>query len=360
MLEDLVRDTLALCAIPAPTFAEQARAAAVAVLLREAGLEPATDAAGNVLARVGPAGPAIVVAAHIDTVFPAGTPLEPRRDRGRLYGPGIGDNCVAVATLIELGRHLALARKAPSTAVLLAATVGEEGLGDLCGIRAVLDTNPASAVIALEGHGIDSIVTAGIASARYIVTYRGPGGHSWRDRDRSSAIHVLLDTGRAAISEGAPAHVNIGVVSGGLSVNSIAGEARMEIDIRAETDDVVERACARIEQVLAAVPRGIDPEIVRAGRRPGGQIATAHPLLCEVRRARTRAGLPPAREDSASTDANEALGRGIPAVTLGLTRGAAIHRTDEWIELAPLVAGVATVVHLVHHLAGLPAPRGLV
>ena len=360
MLDDLVRDTLALCAIPAPTFGEQDRAAAVAALLTGAGLEPAIDATGNVLARIGPAGPAIIVAAHLDTVFPAGTPLEPRRARGRLHGPGIGDNCVAVATLIELGRHLAGARRAPLVAVLLAATVGEEGLGDLRGIRAVLDEHAASAVIALEGHGIDSVVTAGIASARYVVTYRGPGGHSWRDRDRPSALHVLLDTGRATIAEGAPAHVNIGVVSGGLSVNSIAGEARMEVDIRAETDDVVDRACARIEQVLAAVPRGIDAEIVQAGRRPGGRIGTAHPLLLEVQRARARAGLPPAREDSASTDANAALGRGIPAVTLGLTRGAAIHRTDEWIELAPLAAGVATVLHLVHHLAGLPARRGLV
>jgi acetylornithine deacetylase/succinyl-diaminopimelate desuccinylase-like protein len=360
VLEDLVRDTLALCAIPAPTFAEGARAAAVAALLREAGLEPTSDATGNVLARVGPPGPAIVVAAHIDTVFPVGTPLEPRREHGRLHGPGIGDNCVAVATLVELGRHLAQARKEPAMAVLLAATVGEEGLGDLCGIRAVLNAHMASTVIALEGHGIDSVVTAGIASARYVVTYRGPGGHSWRDRDRASAIHVMFDAGRAAVAEGAPAHVNIGVIAGGLSVNSIAGEARMEIDIRAETDDVVDRACTRIEHVLAAVPRGIDADIVRAGRRPGGRIGTAHPLLREVRRARTRAGLPPAREDAASTDANEAYGRGIPAVTLGLTRGAAIHRTDEWIELAPLVAGVTTVLHLVHHLAGLPAPRGLV
>jgi acetylornithine deacetylase/succinyl-diaminopimelate desuccinylase-like protein len=360
VLEDLVRDTLNLCAIPAPTFAEGARATAVATLLTEAGLQPVVDAAGNVLARVGGAGPAIVVAAHLDTVFPADTVLEPRRDRGRLYGPGIGDDSVAVATLIELGRHLAAVRRAPRVPVLLAATVGEEGLGDLRGIRAVLDEHPATAVIALEGHGIDSVVTAGIASARYVVTYRGPGGHSWRDRDRPSALHVLFDTGRAAIAEGAPASVNIGVVSGGLSINSIAGEARMEIDIRAETDDVVDRACARIEQVLAAVPRGIDAQIVQAGRRPGGQIDPAHPLLREVRRARTRAGLPPAREDSASTDANAALGRGIPAITLGLTRGAAIHRADEWIELAPLAAGVATVVHLVHHLAGLPAPRGLV
>lgn len=360
MLDDLVRDTLALCAIPAPTFAEEPRAAAVAELLRTGGLEPARDDAGNVLARVGGEGPALVVAAHLDTVFPAGTVCEPRRERGRLYGPGIGDNCVAVATLIDLGRLLARARRSPSLPVLLAATVGEEGLGDLRGIRAILDEHPVSIVLALEGHGVDSVVTVGIASARYVVTYRGPGGHSWRDRDRPSAVHALFAAGCAAVAEGAPAHVNLGVVQGGLSVNSVASEARMEIDVRAETDDVVDEACERIEQALRSVPRGIEADLVQAGRRPGGRLPTGHPLLREVRRARTRAGLGPAREDAASTDANAALARDIPAITLGLTRGAGIHREDEWIELAPLSGGAATVFHLVHRLAGLPTPRGLV
>jgi tripeptide aminopeptidase len=360
VLDDLVRDTLALCAIPAPTFAEGERAAAVAALLADGGLEPLHDDAGNVLARVGGDGPAVVVAAHLDTVFPEGTPCTPRRERGRLYGPGIGDNCVAIATLIELGRLLAKTRRAPSQPVLLAATVGEEGLGDLRGIRAVLDAQPATAVVALEGHGIDSVVTVGIASARYVATYRGPGGHSWRDRDRPSAVHALLEAGTSAVAEGAPASVNVGVVAGGLSVNSVAGEARMEIDVRAETDDVVDAACARIEKVLRKVPRGIDADVVQAGRRPGGRLPNGHPLLREVRRARTRAGLGPAREDAASTDANAALAREIPAVTLGLTRCAGIHREDEWIELAPLAAGTATVFHLIHRLAGLPAPRGLV
>jgi len=111
VLDDLVRDTLALCAIPAPTFAEGERAAAVAELLEAAGLQPRQDDAGNVLARVGGDGPAVVVAAHLDTVFPEGTPCAPRRERGRLYVTGIGDNCVAIATLIELGRLLAKARR---------------------------------------------------------------------------------------------------------------------------------------------------------------------------------------------------------------------------------------------------------
>jgi tripeptide aminopeptidase len=124
------------------------------------------DPAGNVLARIGGPGPAIVVAAHLDTVFAAGTPLDVRRTRGRLHGPGIGDNAVATAALIGLGRTIARSRRAPRRPILLAATVGEEGLGDLAGIRAVLDAHEASLVIALEGHGVDSVVVAGIASAR--------------------------------------------------------------------------------------------------------------------------------------------------------------------------------------------------
>ena len=134
----------------------------------------------------------------------------------------------------------------------------------------------------------------------------------------------------------------------------------MEIDLRAKTTTSSTAPCARIEQVLAAVPRGIDARSCAPGDAPAGSSPPTTRCCARCARARTRAGLPPAREDSASTDANEALGRGIPAVTLGLTRGAASTATDEWIELAPLVAGVATVIHLVHHLAGLPAPRGLV
>ena len=284
-------------------------------------------------------------------MFPADTPLAPRRDGARLLGPGIGDNCVALATLIGLGRRLARGAS-PPVPVLLAATVGEEGLGDLRGIRAVLDARAGGPVIALEGHGVDSVVTAGIASARY-VGHLPRAGRALvaRPRPAVGAARAVRHGRAPPIAEGAPAHVNIGVVSGGLSVNSIAGEARMEIDMRGRDRRRRRPRPARASSRCwprcraASTPRSCAP-----GAGPAASIPPSHPLLREVRRARTRAGLPPAREDSASTDANEALGRGIPAVTLGLTRGAAIHRTDEWIELAPLVAGVATVIHLVHHL----------
>jgi acetylornithine deacetylase/succinyl-diaminopimelate desuccinylase-like protein len=328
--------------------------------LAAAGLTPSRDAVGNVLARVGPSGDAVVVAAHLDTVFPAGTPVTPVRDGARLRAPGIGDNTVALAALLFLARSIAGARRPPTTPVLLAATVGEEGLGDLRGIRAVLDAGGVGCVVAVEGHGVDGLVTTGIASARLVAVYRGPGGHSWRDRARPSALHAMFAAATAATAVAGPASINVGVASGGTSVNTVAADARIEVDIRDPDDSVVDGAVARVTAALRATPPGIEVDVQLVGRRPGGRIGTDHPLVKAVVRARRAVGLPPPLLDAASTDANAAYPRRIPAVTVGLTRGGGTHRLDEWIELGPLVDGVGALAHLVHHLAGLPAPRGLV
>jgi tripeptide aminopeptidase len=349
-LEAVARDALDLCAIPAPTFAEAARAAEMARRLAAAGLAPRHDAVGNVLARVGGPGPAIVVAAHLDTVFPADTPLDPVRDGELLRGPGIGDNAIALAALLVLARDLA-AGSSLEQPVLLAATVGEEGLGDLRGARAVLDGEETACLIALEGHGVDSLTVGGVASARLAARYTGPGGHSWSDRGRPSAVHALVSAAAAAIAVAAPAHANVGVVRGGLAVNAIAGDARLELDLRSEDDAVVEAALARCRAALATVPAGVDAQVELVGRRPGGRLDADHPLLRAARAARERAGLAPAVEETASTDANAALGRGIPALALGISRGGGTHRTDEWIELAPAAQGIQAVRELVRALA---------
>ncbi len=322
-------------------------------LLRGAGAEPWVDTDGSVLARFGPAGPALVVAAHLDTVFPRDTPLEPTRKGARLCGPGIGDNSVALATLVSIAGTLHQARQPLTTPVLLAATVCEEGLGDLRGIRGVLDREPAVAVIALEGHGIDGLVNRGVASARIIVSSSGPGGHSWGDRGTPSAIHGILEAGLAVLGIGGRANVNVGVIEGGTSVNTIARSARLEVDVRSLDDAEVDDAVARIR---AAVARpSIEVELV--GRRSGGGIAADHPLVEQVQRARCAVGLGPATLDAASTDANAAYGRGLPAVAIGLTRGGAAHTADEWIDLAALRHGVAAATHLVRALAGASASR---
>jgi acetylornithine deacetylase/succinyl-diaminopimelate desuccinylase-like protein len=347
---------LELCAIAAPTFQEERRAVEVARRFEAMGLPVTRDGAGNVLVRYGGDGPAVVFAAHLDTVFPVETPLRPSRDGDVLRGPGIGDNCLGLAGLLHLGELCAaMAPAVPEGPIVLAATVGEEGLGDLRGARAVVEGIECAAFVAIEGHGIDDLHAAGVGSVRYRATYRGPGGHSWADRGTPSALHELFDRARDAIDAAPPATVNVGVAHGGTSVNTIAAEASLEIDLRSEDAGVLRAAAARVREALAT-PRSplVDAEIELVGDRPAGATAPDHPLVEAVRDARARVGLPPAAEVPSSTDANAALGAGIPAVTVGLSRGGNVHRPDEWIAAEPVVDGLRML-----ELVALAAMRGL-
>ena len=285
-------------------------------------------------------------------MFPAGTPLEPRRTADALHGPGIGDNCLGLAALLELARGLATRDDAPKHPILLAATVGEEGLGDLRGARALVEDHACDAFVALEGHGRDTLQTAGIGSARLRATFTAPGGHSWSDRGSPSAVHALLTAGAAAVDAADDAHVNVGVVSGGTSINTIAGTASAEIDLRDADDARLEATRGRVVTALrAATPRGVELAIEPLGRRPAGTTPHDHPLVEAARAARRAAGLDPAEENASSTDANAALGRGIPAICLGLSHGANAHRLDECVEIEPLAAGLAVVERVVEALA---------
>jgi acetylornithine deacetylase/succinyl-diaminopimelate desuccinylase-like protein len=195
-LDQVLDETVHLCGIPAPTFDEAERAAYVAERMRAIGLtEVQTDQIHNVsgILSAGSPGATTLVAAHIDTVFPRATPLQVRRTKQRLYGPSIGDNCVAVAALLRVAEAMRRLQPAPPGRVIFAASVGEEGLGNLCGIRALLDTWPGQidTVIAVEGHGVDEVRTTGIGSTRLEVTFAGPGGHSWGAFGTPSAIHAM-------------------------------------------------------------------------------------------------------------------------------------------------------------------------
>lgn len=320
--------------------------------LAAAGAIVERDAAGNVLARFGAAtGAVAIVAAHLDTVFPADTPLEPRRDGGVLRGPGIGDDALGLAGLLHAARRLA-AGSPPAHPVVLAATVGEEGLGDLRGARALVGAVSCDAFVALEGHGRDALQVAGIGSARLRVTARGPGGHSWGDRGTPSAVHALLAAGEAALRAAGDAHLNVGVVAGGTSINTIAAEASAQLDLRDADDAALD---ARTTAVCAAMrdvaPPGIELAIEAIGRRPGGATPTDHPLVEAARAARRAAGLPAAEEIASSTDANAAMGAGIPAISVGLTDGVKAHRVDEAVGIAPLDAGLRALDGLVDALA---------
>lgn len=342
----IVAEAEALCLIAAPTFDERARGQAVLDHLHALHLDAAFDDIGNVVARIGGSGPALALCAHLDTVFPAGTPLQVTREGGQLTGPGIGDNALGIAALLHVTRELV--RQPPTTPVLIAFTVGEEGLGDLRGVSALLDREPVRALIAVEGHGIDSLAIGGVASIRYRCAITGPGGHSWTNRGRPSAIHQLIEAGERVLRCAHPAAVNIGTIGGGTAVNAIADHAELLIDLRHGDQRVVDAAAARVERALAfAVPDGVTVLVEQVGNRPGGANSPDEPLVALACAARAAVGLAAPEGHLASTDANAGLARGIPSIGIGITRGDHAHRPDEWIAEAPIALGVAALLELV-------------
>ncbi|MGE4425829.1 MAG: M20/M25/M40 family metallo-hydrolase [Solirubrobacteraceae bacterium] len=385
-VEAIVTRTLELTAIPAPTGDEGARADAVAAGLAAAGLEVVHDEVGNVIGRApgtDPQVPAIVVSAHLDTVFGAEEAVLARRDGDRLLGPGIGDNTVALAVLEVLAEDLAAAAgrsahlvagrsgdipgagadersaparpgRAPAVPLVLVATVGEEGMGDLRGVKHLLRTMPVRGFVALEGHLLDSVVTGGIGAVRLRARHRGRGGHSWGDIGTPSAAHSLVRACTAAL-DAVPAgrHVNLGVVRAGSTVNAIAESAEVLVDLRDEDAERLERTVAVVVAALERADRGVRAELERVGRRPAGRTPDDDPLVRAVRSARGDVGLPPVTEAAGSTEVNAAFPAGIPAICVGVTRGGDMHRPSEWIEIPPIADGMAMVRALLRRLGAL-------
>src|SRR3954447_13538806 len=348
----LLDDTRRICAMPAPPFGGGPGAGLAGWMLGGGGAPATIDATGNVVARLGPAeGDAVVFAAHLDTVFAAGTEIRFEESDGRLAAPGVGDNSIAVAALLHLARHLR--DREIATPVALVATVGEEGLGDLRGAKALLDEMAVGAFVAVEGQMLHAIKTAAVGSVRYRVTVRGPGGHPWSDRGTPSAAHGLVDALSGALAEAHTAGIvlNVGTMRGGTVINAIAGEAVAELDLRAEDDRLLQAAASRVEEIVGWTHDALEATVEALGRRPGGRIAPDHPLVEAARRARERAGLPPAEEGASSTDANAALGRGIPAITVGITTGGNAHRLDEYIDFGPIARGLRSLEALAEELA---------
>ncbi|MGI8714763.1 MAG: M20/M25/M40 family metallo-hydrolase [Solirubrobacteraceae bacterium] len=348
--ETVLADAQRICAVPAPTFSEGPRAELVTRLFAQAGASARLDEVGNVICRIGGEGRAAVFASHLDTVFGPELPIEIVRSAGRIAAPGIGDNSLAVAVLVHLARRFTASP--PLRPVVLVATVGEEGLGDLRGAKHIVSSIPCECFVAVEGMSLPSIEVGGIGSERYRVTYAGLGGHSWGDRGTASAVHGLIGRAAELLAVGLEPEVvlNVGRIRGGTSINTIAAEATLELDLRAEDPAALKALAARACRLLAAAPEGLQATVQLVGRRPAGAIDPDHPLLAAARRARVGAGLPAAQEGSSSTDANAAHGRGIPAVTVGVTTGAHAHRVDEYIDEAPVAGGLRALELLADEL----------
>jgi acetylornithine deacetylase/succinyl-diaminopimelate desuccinylase-like protein len=352
----VVESAVAIQQIPAPTFDESARAAYVASQFATLGLTSVgrdeRHNAYGLLPGVYRNLPGLMISAHTDTIFPRETNLATRAVENTIYGPGLGDNSIGVAGLLGLAQYLARERITPLCDLWFVATAGEEGLGDLCGMKAAFARLKPyiAAVINLEGLAFGHIYHAGIAVRRLHITASTGGGHSWLHFGRPSAVHGILELGSRILAI-QPAQTprttyNIGMIEGGQAINALATGAGLWLDMRSEEPG----ALATLEaQVRAAIDAVATPELVfRAevvGDRPAGHISPDHPLVQGALAALERLGVRGTLE-SGSTDGNVPLSEGCPTVTIGITRGGNAHRLDEYIELAPVAAGMRQLITL--------------
>ena len=333
----IIADAVALAELPGGTGHERVRIDWLHKRLAAAPGSRHVDGAGNLVWTFGPPPYRLAVLVHVDDVFGEQTARGVTRRDGWLCGPGIGDNAIAVATAVAvIERALADPGEKPLAVVF---TVGEEGLGGLRGARHACRELAPEAVLALEGHGSDRVFTDAVGSLRVRLTVTGPGGHSWWDRGRASAVHELvrLLTGMIA-SVPAPLSVNVGLVDGGTGVNAIAARASATVEWRATDQAALDRQEAALAELATEVSPGLRLEAERLDRRPAGSVPLAHPLVAAVLRARRAVGLPDATGDG-STDANAALAAGIPAVALGCCVGEDMHAPTERIRADSIAAG---------------------
>ena len=346
------RDLIELTEIPAPPFGEENRARRFAEMLRQAGLSDVTiDDVGNVIGRrPGKSGDRVIAySAHLDTVFPLETDVTVRFDDEKMYAPGIGDNTRGLVTVLGVLRALQKTGIETDADILFIGNVGEEGLGDLRGVKHLFrDGAPGiDTLIAVDGGESNRIVFGGVGSHRYRITFRGPGGHSWGAFGLASphhalgrAIAIFVKNAPSVTSIGEKTSYNVGRIGGGTSINSIAFESWMEIDMRSgnqgKLNDVDAILQAAVEQALQQenTARLDGPELTvdveRVGTRPAAEGDDQAPIVQRAIAATESFGIEPQLQIS-STDANLPISKGIPAVTM--SRGGVSgnsHAPEEW------------------------------
>jgi acetylornithine deacetylase/succinyl-diaminopimelate desuccinylase-like protein len=342
--------------IPSPTFYEKKRASFLKDLFEKENLsDVAVDAIGNVYGRLpGKGGERpLVVTAHSDTVFPIDTDLGINRDSDNIHGPGIGDNSLGVAGLFGLLWLLEERGTMLAGDIWLVANVCEEGLGDLKGIKAVVDRfgSKPLAYIVVEGMALGQVYHRGLGVQRYRISAKTEGGHSWVDYGAPSAIHDLAELVTKLTALEIPntprTSLNVGVISGGTSVNTIAAEASLELDLRSVDPESLTNLAEKVEKLVSNFNQ---PDIVFQaeiiGQRPAGEISRVHPLVKLARKVLKDQGIK-SKLNIGSTDANIPLSKGLPCVCIGLTKGNGAHTIKEYIHTPPLEKGMSQLVNLV-------------
>jgi tripeptide aminopeptidase len=349
--------------IPAPTFDEKKRAEFVRDLFLAEGLQDVSiDKVGNVYGRWtrvdGPlsSNKPLIVSAHLDTVFPWGTDLRVSREPGLVHAPGLGDNSLGVAALFGLLWMLREQNTRLAGDVWFVANVCEEGLGDLRGMKAVVERfgSDMQAYLVLEGLALGHVYHRAVGVKRYRITARTPGGHSWSDYGKPSAIHELsklvVQLTSLVLPTSPRTTMNVGKISGGTSVNVIASEASLELDLRSEGQAALAELIAAVEQLIHNADRpGVSLEADVIGARPAGEISSMHPLVKLAEACLREQGLNPIHT-SGSTDANVPLSKGYPAIVLGVSTGGSAHTVHEFIHTEPVEKGMQQLARFVERV----------
>lgn len=367
-----LEEQVGLAQIPSPTGGEAERAGLVAERLRAPRRRVTIDSAGNVVAWIpGSRDEApVVVCAHLDTVFAGDIPLTVRRDGSILRGPGISDNARGLAAMLALSDLLGTDRRRTIRPIILAATTGEEGDGDLRGARHLFDhdAHGAYAAIALDGAGDDRIVSHALGCVRLRVAMRGPGGHSWAAFGSPNPVHaigaLIARLTALPLPTSPRTTLTVGRVAGGTAINAIPRDAWIDVDIRSTSADVLQRLagdvdhCARqalhVENIArASGSTELQLTLTNIGERPGGAVNEDTPLVrsaCEATRAVHRVP----QLAVASTDANVPISLGIPAIAIGAGGNAGqTHTPDEWFDATDAYVGIARALTIVVTAAGL-------
>ena len=375
-----VADIITLTEIPAPPFKEDRRAAAYLEMLRAHGREDVEqDEIGNVmgLRRGAGNGALIVVAAHLDTVFPEGTDVTVRREGTKLYAPGVGDDTCSLAVLLAFIRALDAAGIRTRNDILFVGDVGEEGLGDLRGVRHLFTQgryrDRIASFITVDSPQVDKIVVGGVGSKRYSIRFKGPGGHSFGAfgivNPMNAMAHLVSELGRIQVPETPRTTFCASIVGGGTSVNAIPEESWVDIDLRSESAEELARLDARCREIIAeAVARenaarstsegAISVEIRTLGDRPAGNTPKDADIVRYAKAALEAGGFAP-RLEASSTDANIPMSLGIPAIKIGSGgTGGRAHSLGEWIDveksasLSGMVASLATILAVAGFVEG--------
>jgi len=364
--------------IPAPPFGESARGEWLAERFREVALDDVRiDDVGNVFGtHPGFGRRYIALSAHIDTVFPANTPLNIRQQGSRIFGPGVSDNGAGVTAMLAIAALLRNVRVRHALPFVFIGNVGEEGEGDLRGMRHIFSTprwkDSIAHSLVLDGAGSDTIVAEALGSRRFEVIVRGPGGHSWSDFGAPNPIVILAKAIEMFTATAVPAvpktTFNIGVIRGGTSVNSIPESASMKVDIRSTSMSEMERVEQSLrlslnraleDETMAAEMRssaqrrpGVSCEVLVIGNRPAGELPPGARILQVVRAVDSQLGNV-AQVQRASTDANIPLSLGLEAVAIGGGgAGGGAHTLQEWFDSSGRELGLKRILLTMLALAG--------